>query len=411
MAYNLLSMVSVSTTGGAGGSLCARQEPLLKRHNASSSLVGIVGSQAVGAWRYFSVFSCQSGQSDTVCLAFMNRGKWEQWVGTVMSHDDGRSFGGEGSAPTLTLPAHWEPEPGRRIDWMTSNLAIARHPTDGSYMLFGGLSQRHATTPGIVYARGGTHQYSSDRGGQVPLPTAASNGQWTHYAERSQWRDVRTLFDGRHEGCVEGRRGIDKLLNATANGGLACEFDGRISAVHFRGRHWLYVRANPALSGQRFVQVTSSHDLYEWRPFQLLRFDGYRPVDGDIYFLAVQLNPLSPSSLVGLVPVVHRRVGCIGLAASLDGVRWSAITPLLRCSTDYGDPTHPGHRTTHQPAAGMLHRHRHVLLFVHEFVDGIVQHPQGQHQRPARLRRWAVPEQTFSAWTQDALKSLTEPSH
>ena len=110
-------------------------------------------------------------------------------------------------------------------------------------------------------------------------------------AQRSQWRAVRTLFDGRHPGCLEGRRadhdaGLTKLLNATDDGKLACEFDGRLSVVEYRARTWLYARANPALSGQRFVQVTSSADLREWTPFELVRIDGYRIEDGDIYFLA-----------------------------------------------------------------------------------------------------------------------------
>ena len=121
-------------------------------------------------------------------------------------------------------------------------------------------------------------------------------------------------------GCVEGRQGIAKLLKHE-DGRLACEFDGRFSAVRHRGRTWLYARANPGLSGQRYVQATSSSDLHEWSPFEQLQFDGYHSVDGDIYFLAVQANPLAPDSLVGIAPVVHRQGGCIGLTVSRDGLR------------------------------------------------------------------------------------------
>ena len=83
--------------------------------------------------------------------------------------------------------------------------------------------------------------------------------------------------------------------------------------------------------------MTSSTDLKEWAPFQLLHFADYHYSEGDIYFLAVQTNPLAAQteprlaasrarpSLVGLAPVVHRGVGCIGITASLDGIRWSKM--------------------------------------------------------------------------------------
>ena len=397
--------------------LCSRVPPLLQRYNVSSVHVGLLGephAATVGQWRYFTAFNCE----EALCLAFMNRAKREEWVGSLVSHDGGRSFGSRDAPPTLVLPAHWELEPGRRLDWMTANLAIMRSENSGAFMLFGGLSQADVRTPGVVFAQGRSHRFSAHGLAPTPLPGA---GGAPYHAQPSQWRAVRTLFDGRHPGCVEGRRadhdvGLSKLLNATPDGRLACEFDGRLSAVEFSGRTWLYARANPALSGQRFVQVTSSADLHEWAPFELLRVDGYRMEDGDIYFLAVQRNPVAPAlapvSLVGLAPLVHRGEGCIGLTASIDGVRWSTPVPLLRCGTDHGDPFHPGHRATHQPAAGMLQRGDRVLIFVHEFVSGIVQHRQGHGgQKPARLRRFAVPVDVFAAWTRDAVRSLrTRPS-
>ena len=71
------------------------------------------------------------------------------------------------------------------------------------------------------------------------------------------------LFPGNHKGCVESRRGFG-----------ACEFDGRFSLIHFRGRFLLYARANVP---SRFVQITHSDDLKEWSPFQLIDIEGAKP--------------------------------------------------------------------------------------------------------------------------------------
>ena len=80
--------------------------------------------------------------------------------------------------------------------------------------------------------------------------------------------------------------------------------------------------------------------------------------------------------------------------------------PLLRCPTDLGDLVHPGHRTTHQPAAGMLLRGGHVLIYIHENAYGITQHAGGADQQPGRLRRWEVPVHVFAAWTERAVHAL-----
>ena len=87
---------------------------------------------------------------------------------------------------------------------------------------------------------------------------------------------------------------------------------------------------------------------------------------------------------------------------------WSQIVPLMRCDRDLGDPTSPGHRTVHQPAAGILRRGSHVLIFVHEHVAGILQREPEHKQKSSKLRRWAVPVTAFANWTQAALCSLDD---
>ena len=239
-------------------SLCAREPALLDGvPNASSALVDLLGvsGATTGMWRYFTVFPC--GQS-AVCLSFMSTPWEEDWVATLVSHDDGRSFGGAGEVPALLLPAHWQPSENR-IDWMTSNLAIMP-ASDGSgrYTIFGGLSQVHASAQGVTIAHADTYRFSG--ADEVPLPKgdAAVNGT-------GAWRGVRLLFNGSHPGCVEGRRDIDKLVVLSPDGALACEFDGRLSAVEHEGRTFVYARSNPAQSGNRTVQVVAVHSPREAR--------------------------------------------------------------------------------------------------------------------------------------------------
>ena len=101
----------------------------------------------------------------------------------------------------------------------------------------------------------------------------ASSHQALHRAPRLTVR-------GDHPGCVE-RRDASALLQAGVPSG-ACEFDGRLSIAHFRGRYWLYARANLGATGQRHVQVTSSADGRIWSPFELLTLAGYTPSHGDV---------------------------------------------------------------------------------------------------------------------------------
>ena len=81
-------------------------------------------------------------------------------------------------------------------------------------------------------------------------------------------------------------------MNATR----ACEFDGRLTLVHFRGEYLLYARANTGLRGQRFVQLTRSVDATAWSPFELISIDGYSYERGNIYFWAAQVNPVDHNS-------------------------------------------------------------------------------------------------------------------
>lgn len=231
----------------------------------------------------------------------------------------------------------------------------------------------------------------------------------TEAAGSSQWRSPRWLFNGTHRGCLERR---SRFYASMAHLGT-CEFDGRLSLARFGGRLWLYARANVAEHGQRFVQATSSADEgATWSAFSLISISGYEMAQGDVYFFVVSANPALPGSLLALFPLAHQFRGCIGLAASADGLRWSAPTPLLRCAVH-------GERAVHHPAAGLVVDGDEVAIFVHENVPGtttdglpttaeLKAYPYLKTGR-TRLMRHTIPAKDLRRWTMAALRTI-EPT-
>lgn len=111
-----------------------------------------------------------------------------------------------------------------------------------------------------------------------------------------------------------------------------CEFDGKLSVVHFRGRLLLFARANlGTVGGARHVQVTSTDaDLGTWSPFRLVQLPGVNAgrVDSNIYFFAVQVWH---DRLLALFPAVLPGPSAAGIYAStsIDGVEWARPQLLL----------------------------------------------------------------------------------
>ena len=280
--------------------------------------------------------------------------------------------------------------------------------------------------------------------------------------ETTQWQHKHLILDGRHPGCVERRdvRARADFAKYLYEGGV-CEYDGRLSLVHFGGEFLLYARANLAASGRRHVQVTRSRDPYRgrdltarpsfglapegapnvelaaepaieagtggprtlraseasgsssswassWAPFETIRIDGYDET-GDVYFFGVQANPSHNGSLVAVFPLVHRLRACLAIAASVDGVRWTRVTPLLSCRL-YGE------RTMDHPAApSMVRRGSEIWLYVQEEVPGITVErttPMATHtqllksEKPSRVVRYTFPCLLLAHWTEGALRRL-----
>ena len=124
---------------------------------------------------------------------------------------------------------------------------------------------------------------------------------------------------------------------------------------------------------------------------------------------STEVNPSDNSSLVAVFPIVHRLRGCLGIAASVDGLHWSRITPLLACNI-YGERA-----VDHSAAPALVRRGREVWLYVHEEVPGItidrlvpllLQPGLLKAERSSRVVRYAFPCRLLATWTMGALRGL-----
>ena len=368
--------------------------------------------------RYFSAFSCSvrtSISATPICLLFKDHTRERMLV--LASSPDGVHFGAWSKLLRLR----------RRVTPSSVNSVRVSTPLIAGQMLHNLALLQEPLTAGSVerwVLVGGTYRYE---------PRARKQGDWLvkHHQgiwsvamdnvlepERRETVTERLLFDGLHAGCIEQRGNnrfpylVPRPAGSVSRAG--CEFDGRTALVKFRGTYLLYARANMASrGGQRFVQVTSSIDLKGWRPFQPISIADYRSSDGDIYFWAVQVNLVRPSTLLAVFPLVHRMEGCLGIALSLDGVRWSRVTPLLACAS-------VGERTLSHPAAPAMVRandgSRSVWLYVHENVSGAsldqympisLREAHARAAGPSRLVRYTLPMDVLERWTSLAARDLT----
>ena len=280
----------------------------------------------------------------------------------------------------------------------------------GMHRPVGSVVQLWANRVGVWLASGSSWRFDTPvlRGRRTQFMTA--DGMISE-PPTTQWHSKRLALTGQHAGCVEARNASSDifrkyLLNST------CEFDGRLSLVSHNGELLLYTRANTlGRGGGRHVQVTRSTDEgRHWSSFTLVQIDGYGALGaGDIYFFAVQTNPVHNQSLVAVFPIVHRLKGCIGLATSLDGVHWSRVTPLVSCDI-YGG------RTLDQPAApALVRRHEAIWFYVHESVpsatlDIALPRKLDSHlqrtEPPARVVRYTLPAERLAEWTRGSLDSV-----
>jgi hypothetical protein len=170
------------------------------------------------------------------------------------------------------------------------------------------------------------------RGAGIRVFTADSAAE----IQSGRWLDSAgsVIIRGNHPGCVEAR--------GTWNG--ICEYDGKISFVRMTSAGsvvWhVFARTNLKSHGGRFVQVASASSAQgPYGALQPIQIDGYdKGGPGNIYFAAVDNNPLDTETMLGLFPVNlgNREEGgngdgesFIALSLSCDGVHWSNLTRLV----------------------------------------------------------------------------------
>ena len=236
------------------------------------------------------------------------------------------------------------------------------------------------------------------------------------------WSTPTKIFDGHHLGCVDGRGNRDGVAPFVEHG--VCEFDGRNAAVFFRGRYYLYARANPTL-GRRFVQFTTSNDLQTWSPFRSIRLEGVDACAVNIYTFAAQAHPLRSDRLIAFYPAVF---GChsvsgiregpvtsyasdvvcnsqsenlstysLAMSCSADGRSWSQPFLLFSC---YG---RVGQRTASLPVAnGVRFTGDRFFVWVHQDMpSGLRKDMTAREMRRSKLVRYELDGAAFRKWSAD----------
>ena len=414
---------------GAQTSLCYRAKPLLTGRplvvSGDETRVDTAMMRAwplefltglKKSWRYYSLVPCDAGY---YCLLFKDS-LFESWVGGVKLRW-ARDAVTIASEPELAFPAGVRGSSGQLGAWRafpwgdnepraTHNFHVTRL-SNGTYVLVGGVFRGKDQHRGIWVATGASWRWSEHE--RCNLRQGLSSAKIAEpkpiaVPKQTQWR-VRHMMSGWHPGCVDRRSNRSTLSGALPAG--ACEFDGRLTLVHFRGRFLLYSRANLASHGQRFVQVASSSDLHAWSPFRLLHIAGYHPSQGNLYYWAAQPNPVHEGSLLAWAPLVHRTRGCLMASVSTDGINWSALRPLLPCRAH-------GERTAFHPVAGGIVLDGDVVSFLVArnvpgvSFDSLTPAPLRMYRvktEPfASLARWQLDAGTLRQWTMEALASLKQ---
>lgn len=372
----------------------------------------IKGRRGRRVLRYLTLFASRSAG---LCLAFkapdLTRPNalarfFSLGIGAVMATCNQEGLNFSGSELVQVLPSAGVGPPS-----MTHNAALLRLPGEQErerFLVVGGEGSFWSAA-GSGEAGEGFAEVELQGGRSVsPAVTAdpasgiwATRGPgWSHDA--TTWERPRLAVGATHAGCVDVRL-------KTGYGGAGCEYDGRLSLVRHRGAFLLYARANLrecAPRGGRFVQVAVSADGRSWGPMRPIALREYDPDSGDIYFFAAQENPVDivdasgggggSRSLLALFPLSQPPRACLGLAFSIDGVKWSQVVNLRSCKAA------PGGRTVDHPVAGgMVVRGETAYVYVQHAVPGIAPLRARTH-----VRRYSLRAATLRRLTSEAREAL-----
>uniref|UniRef100_A0A7S3K689 Uncharacterized protein n=1 Tax=Aureoumbra lagunensis TaxID=44058 RepID=A0A7S3K689_9STRA len=210
----------------------------------------------------------------------------------------------------------------------------------------------------------------------------------TNSVETSCYKIQRNVLDGGHDGCYEARHGFH-LINSSRK---FCQFDGKHSLVHKGSQYYLYSRMNMRSRGGRFIQVARSVEddvTGSWLPYKSISFADYdehanirqaKKYFGNIYFGAINLNPVNNKTLIGLFPVSAQRktgrttfeYGYIGMAISCDGIHFSKLVSLIEV------PLVLDGRPIDMPVDGFaISKNGKISFFVHRNLPGVAdEHPE-----------------------------------
>ena len=128
----------------------------------------------------------------------------------------------------------------------------------------------------------------------------------------------------------------------------------------------------------------------------MLSIDGYDQREGDIYFWSASAVN---STLLALLPIVHRNRACLAMSTSRNGMRWSRPVPLARCGVDVD-----GTRSLDHPVAGLLLRGADLVFYAQRHVPGIIPRTRLMHfrARASTLVRYAIPWAVVDRWVSTA---------
>ena len=307
----------------------------------------LVGPTWSKSWRYYTALECGTAMHRRICLTFKKMGLKAVLGGLLSS--DGLSYGNRSEMLQLPTPPWHE-------SMFTHNLAVLALGGDEFAMLGGmqgfmsnatcrsALRRSRSLDPALHHAaclQLDRRELYTDTTSQDEQPEDAalsevevehappSNGirlsrghglPW----DASRWTSPRTVITGDNPANCADRRphytGYPRLT--------ACQFDGRLSlARDLGGRFLLYARANlrsGQIAGGRFVQVTHSTQLQGgWAPWQPVSILGVDSSSMDVYFFAVQTNPVDRTSLLALFPLTEPPFACVAFAVSVDGIHFS----------------------------------------------------------------------------------------
>eukprot|EP00966_Prymnesium_polylepis_P331264 7386826-Prymnesium_polylepis.1 len=400
----------------ANAAVC-KKRPLLEA-DAAGVVINVTYNRR---WRYFTALDCGSAAAPKICLTFKTEGR-KAVLGGIVSHD-GRSFSTK--EELVHLPEPW------REHMFTHNLAVLRVDAD-SYVMMGGtqgfstnqtclrgLSRRRRGMPGECLAMDASEPFfvADEHSRTQPTQSDATGIKLSRGAalpwSLDRWSMPRTVITGSHPaGCVDRRPAVTGFPRVTS-----CEFDGRLSLVTFQGRQLLYARANlrsGAVAGGRSVQVTQSDRLESgWSAWHPVHLAGVDPDHVDIYFFAVQANPVDHSSLLAVFPLTEPPRACIALAVSHDGVHFSEPINLRESlfgvrthDKDGRKPTRLEWRGEDHPAAGLVWdprvKRQRLILYVHHAVRGTTMRTNAV----SHVRAYSITTQELVAETARGLSSL-----